>query len=216
MKKVLVFAAAATMMLSSCGVAMNEGATSTAANQTGNILGGILSTATSGDALGNILTSVLGMNKLSERTLVGNWKYSGPGCAFTSDNALAKAGGEVAASEIKSKLKSQYSKVGFSSSNTYLHLNSDHTFNAKIDGKSWSGTYTFNESTQQLKLTGLLINITGYTQATSNGISVLFESKKLLTLLQTMAAASGNQTATTIGTISKNYDGVRLGFEFKK
>ena len=45
---------------------------------------------------------------------------------------------------------------------------------------------------------------------------VLFESKKLLTLIQTMASLSGNTTVSTIGDLSKNYNGVRIGFDLKK
>jgi hypothetical protein len=35
-------------------------------------------------------------------------------------------------------------------------------------------------------------------------------------VLQTVAAMSGNSTLSTIGDLSKNYDGLRLGFEFAK
>lgn len=43
-----------------------------------------------------------------------------------------------------------------------------------------------------------------------------FESKKILTLLQTVSAISGNTTLSTIGDISKQFNGVRLGFAMKK
>ncbi len=216
MKKITIMAASAVLLLSSCGMALNQNASSTASNAGTSILGEVLGAATNGNTIGNILGSVLGTNKVTASGLVGSWKYSGPGCAFTSENALANAGGEVAATEIKNKLKTQYSKLGFKSSNTYITFNSDKTFSAKIDGKSWQGTYTFNESTQQVKLTGLLLNITGYTKRNTNGISVLFESKKLLTLIQTLASVSGNSTVSSIGELSKNYDGVRLGFDMTK
>ena len=41
-------------------------------------------------------------------------------------------------------------------------------------------------------------------------------ASKLLTLLQTMSAMSGNQTLQTIGTLSKSYDGLRIGFDMTK
>ena len=217
MKKSTIMAAACALMLSGCGVGLNtNNTTSSSSSSTGNVLGNILGAATNTSTLGNILSSVLGTNKMTASSIVGTWKYSSPGCAFTSDNALAKAGGEVAATEVKSKLKTQYSKLGISSSNTYITLNSDKTFSAKIDGKSWSGTYTFDESSQTLKLSGILLNVTAYTKGVSGGMAILFESKKLLTLVQTMASTSGNSTLSTIGTISKSYDGLRLGFEMKK
>ncbi len=45
------------------------------------------------------------------------------------------------------------------------------------------------------------------------GMALLFESKKLLSILQTIATISGNGTLQTIGDLSTNYDGVRLGFD---
>lgn len=190
--------------------------TTSNSSQTGGILGGIFGSSQTGSTIGNVLGSVLGLDKLKAEQLVGTWRYKGPGCAFTSDNALAKAGGEVAASEIKEKLAGQYSKLGLTSSNTYITFNSDNTFTAKIAGKTLNGTYTYNESDGQLELKALVLKLSGYAKKNSDGIGVLFESKKVLTLLQTLASLSGNSTLSTIGDLSKNYDGVRVGFDMTK
>lgn len=204
--------------LSSCG-GIGSGSTSSSsssASSGSSVLGSILGAATSGETIGNVLGSVLGIDKLSQKNLVGTWHYKGPGCAFTSNNALAKAGGEVAATQIKEKLATQYSKLGFTSSNTYITFNEDGTFAAKIDGKSISGKYTYDESTAQLQLQSLLLNFTAYAKRNTDGIAVLFESKKILTLIQTLASMSSSETVGAIGSISKNYDGVRIGFDLKK
>ena len=58
--------------------------------------------------------------------------------------------------------------------------------------------------------------MTGYEKKETSGISVLFESKKLLSLVQTLSSLSGSSQLSTIGEISKNYDGVRIGFDLKK
>lgn len=128
---------------------------------------------------------------------------------------MAKAGGEVAATEVEQKLAAQYKKIGFNSQNTYLTFNQDGTFSAKIDGKPWNGQYTFDERTQSINFSGFLLNLKGYVKREANGISVLFESRKVLSLLQTISAMSGNSTLSTIGDISKNYDGVRIGFDMR-
>ena len=167
-------------------------------------------------ALGNILSSVIGLDKITQESLIGTWKYNGPGCAFTSENLLAKAGGEIAASKIEEQLSAQYSKLGMSASNTYIQFKEDGTFAAKIKGKAWNGSYTFDETQSQIQLKGLLLNMTGYVKKETNGISVLFESKKLLSLVQTLSSLSGNSQLSTIGEISKSYDGVRIGFDLKK
>jgi len=44
-------------------------------------------------------------------------------------------------------------------------------------------------------------------------LALTFESKNLLKVLQAAAALSGNSTLQTVGDLSKQYDGVRLGFE---
>lgn len=149
---------------------------------------------------------------------VHTWKYSKPGCAFTSENLLAKAGGEIAASKIEEDLSKYYSKFGFSKSNTYFTFKTDGTFAAKIDGKSWNGTYTFDEKTHAIQLKGLLLSASGFATRTANGISLLFEQKKLLTLIKTLSKLNltGSTTMSAVSSIVDNYDGVRIGFEMTK
>ena len=209
MKKAKIFMAGLVCLaLASCGT-MADGSG-------GNILGNIFGAATSGQSLGNILISVIGLDKPSQAELIGTWYYQQPGVAFTSENLLAKAGGEVAASKIREELNTYYKQFGVSSSNTIIQFNQDNTFAGKILGKSISGTYTYDQQTCQITLKTLLFTMPAYAKRTVNGMSVLFESKKLLTVLQTVAAISGNATLQTIGDLSTNYDGVRLGFDMKK
>lgn len=200
-------------------------ATSTSAGSAiAGILGGLLGGGTSGSTgstagtiINGILNNVIGSGSFSQESLCAHtWKYSKPGCAFTSENLLAKAGGEIAANKIEEQLEGYYKKAGFSSSNTYFKFNTDGSFESKIDGKSWRGTYTFDEKTHAITMKGLLLSVSGYATQTTNGVSLLFESKKLLTLVQTLTALSGNSTLGTIGNITKNYDGVRVGFEMSK
>ena len=204
------------MLAASCGTLGTGVSNGTTGSSTGNVLGSVIGAMSNGEAIGNVLSSVIGLNQLSQSQLIGTWRYNGPGCAFTSDNLLAKAGGEVAATQIEQKLEQQYAKLGFSSSNTYITFNQDGTFASKIGGKSFSGNYTYDAGTGALNLKGLLLSLNGYATRNGSGISVLFESKKLFSLLQTMAALSGNSTLSTIGEVSKNYDGARLGFDMSR
>ncbi len=176
----------------------------------------ILSTIGSGGTIANAFTSVIGLDKVTKQGLVGTWKYSGPGCAFTSENLLAKAGGEVAATKIEQELKPYFDKTNLSADNTQVTFNEDGTFKATIAGTGFSGTWTFDEQDAKVTLKGLLLSINCYAKREYGGISLLFESKKLLTVLQTLATLSGNETAQKVGELSKNYDGVRLGFDMKK
>ena len=183
------------------------------------VLGGLLGggTTTGSSIINGILNNVIGSATFSQADLCAHtWKYSKPGCAFTSENLLAKAGGEIAANKVEEKLGEYYSKFGFSSSNTYFTFKTDGTFAAKIDGKSWQGNYTFDEKTHAIQMKGLLLSMSGYATKTTNGISLLFDQTKLLNLIKTMGALKGSSTLSAIGTIANNYDGMRVGFEMSK
>ena len=178
--------------------------------------GTFLQTMGSGGTVGNIFTSVIGLDKVSEKGLIGTWKYNGPGVAFTSENLLAKAGGEVAATKIEQELTPYFQQAGISAQNTSVVFNEDKTFRATIAGKNFSGTWSFDEAQAKVTLQGLLLSVNCYAKREYGGIALLFESKRLLQVLQVLATLSGNQTAQKVGDLSKNYDGIRLGFDMKK
>jgi hypothetical protein len=198
-KAILGFAAFACLAIASCGN-MSQ----------------VLGAMTNGTGVVNAISSVIGLDKVKAQNLIATWKYSGPGCAFTSENLLAKAGGEVAAVQIEQKLLPYYQQVKISESNTYITFKEDGTFSSKIAGTPFSGNYTFDEASQKITLKGLLLSVNCYAKKEANGISILFEAKKLLTVLQTMSAMSGNKDLQTIGDLSKNYDGVRVGFDMNQ
>ena len=216
--------AAASAPTTSTSTTTNSGysAGSVVAGVLGGLLGGGTTTGctTTGSSIINgILNNVIGSATFSQADLCAHtWKYSKPGCAFTSENLLAKAGGEIAASKIEEDLSKYYSKFGFSKSNTYFTFKTDGTFAAKIDGKSWNGTYTFDEKTHAIQLKGLLLSASGFATRTANGISLLFEQKKLLTLIKTLSKLNltGSTTMSAVSSIVDNYDGVRIGFEMTK
>ena len=185
----------------------------------GAVLGGNSNSSSSAGSsiINGILNNVIGSGTFRKQDLCAHtWKYSKPGCAFTSENLLAKAGGEIAANKVEEKLGEYYSKFGFSGSNTYFTFKTDGTFAAKIDGKSWQGNYTFDEKTHAIQMKGLLLSMSGYATKTTNGISLLFDQKKLLNLIKTIGSFKGSSTLSAIGTIANNYDGMRVGFEMTK
>ena len=81
-KKNMIVLAVAALMMAGCG---NLGGTGTG-------MDGILNGVDGASVLGNVLGGLLGTNKVTEQNLVGTWKYSSPGCAFTSQNVLAQLG----------------------------------------------------------------------------------------------------------------------------
>ena len=200
-----------TKKSTSTSVDATTGATSSATAATA------ATTTSIGSIIGGLLNNVIGSGTFSKEDLCAHtWKYSKPGCAFTSENLLAKAGGEIAANKVEEKLSTYYNKFGFSSSNTQFAFTTDGNFSAQIDGKPWQGSYTFDEKTHAIQLKGLLLSASGYATKTTNGISLLFDQKKLLNLIKMLSAFKGSSTLSAVGTIANSYDGMRVGFEMTK
>ena len=212
MMKKMMMAVVAALMLQSCGMTnpgVNGGSQmgGTTTNNSGSSIGS--------NALGGLLDLVVGSVKLSQADIIGTWSYVEPACAFTSENLLAKAGGSVAAKTVNEKLLPVYKSLHISSGNTQLTFNENGQFTGKIGGFPMSGTYTFDAANGLVKMKSLT-TFTAHLTRSTHGMNFTFESKKILTLLQTVSALSGNTSLSTIGDISKQFNGVRLGFAMKK
>lgn len=219
-------ATSATTTSTSATTTANNAAATNTGSTIANVLGGLLgaatgntsgSTSSAGSIISGLLNNVIGSGAFSKADLCAHtWKYSKPGCAFTSENLLAKAGGEIAANKVEEKLSTYYKKFGFNSSNTQFTFTTDGNFSAQIDGKPWQGTYTFDEKTHAIHLKGLLLSASGYATKTTNGISLLFDQKKLLNLIKMLSTFKGSSTLSAVGSIANSYDGMRVGFEMTK
>ena len=212
MMKKMMMAAVAALMLQGCGMTnpgVNGGSQmgGTTTNNSGSSIGS--------NALGGLLDLVVGSVKPSQADIIGTWSYVEPACAFTSENLLAKAGGSVAAKTVNEKLLPVYKSLHISSGNTQLTFNENGQFTGKIGGFPMSGTYTFDAANGLVKMKSLT-TFTAHLTRSTHGMNFTFESKKILTLLQTVSALSGNTSLSTIGDISKQFSGVRLGFAMKK
>ena len=221
MKRISSFMLAAMMLLcSGCNTGLLSGLgglggdDGTGSGGTlGSVLGGILGVLGSQNTVDGLLGLVIGSVTVQESELYGAWYYTEPGCAFTSENLLAKAGGAVAAETCKEKLQPVYNTLGISSQNTQFQFTQDHQFAAYVKGIPLSGTYTYDPSTSTIKLKTMLFSSNMYVTRTAQGLAFTFESKNLLKVLQAVAAVSGNSTLQTVGDLSKQFDGVRLGFD---
>ena len=210
MKKLSILACSLAFMLASC---TGLGTTGTGAQGgLGGILGGVLNSGT----ITNVLLDVIGLNKLAATEIIGTWKYVEPGVAFTSEGMLQKAGGQVISGTIKEKLLPTYNSLGVTSSNTYFTFGQDGTFSANVLGKALQGTYTFDPASGTVQLKTLLFSTPAYLTRTSTGMSLTFQSKKLLQAVQIIGTASGNQTLGAISEIASAYDGIRLGFDLSR
>lgn len=167
--------------------------------------------------LTGVVKSVVGDKATTESSIIGTWTYVGPECQFESDNLLAKAGGEVAAKEVEEKLQTIYEKVGMEG--CQYTFSEDGSYSCTIKGKTSSGTYTFDNDAKSITMKSKLgIKTVAYVTVVGNGMSLVFNADKLMSVLKTVtgAIAGVSSTASAINSIAGSYDGLRLGFEMKK
>ena len=157
--------------------------------------------------------------KLTEKGIVGTWNYKQPGVKLSSDNTLSELAASAATATMQGKLETYYTKVGIKAGACSFTFNSDGTFSSKFGQKTASGTYTFDASTYKLSLkynSGLLNlgAIPAYAYMNGTNLQIVFPMDKLLTILTSLG--SSIDSLSTITSLLKQYDSVKIGFEFTK
>ncbi len=172
-----------------------------------------------GGVLGNVAQGVFSSSNLSVSDIAGEWTASGSAISFQGDNFLKKAGGLAAAGAIESKLDPYYKKLGLN--NAVLTVNSDGNFKLKIKGISLSGTAESNgDGTFYFNFKAFgsfsLGKVKTYVQKSGNNLDVMFDAKKLKTLISGVAKLTGISVAKTISSVLDSYEGLCVGFKMSK
>lgn len=231
-KSVFVAALVLSLSLTGCGslggMMGGNNTNSGTGNVLGSVLGSILGGGTGGSLLGSVLggvvsngigssfaDNVVGHSKIDKAALVGTWIYVEPGCAFSSENLLAKAGGDGAATQVKQKLGSAFNSLGIKSENTGFAFDQNGNFEAVIKGVPLQGTYTFDPSSGKLNLKSTVGTIPAFVTPSARGLAITLESKNLASVLQSLKL-TGNNALAAINTLGSTYNGVRLGFDTGK
>ena len=171
-----------------------------------------------GSGLEKLLGSLLGNTTLSQKDIIGTWRYSSADCVFESENFLMKAGGEVAAAKVEEKINATLTKLGLTGEQITFTFNADNTYTASIKGRVIQGTYALDVENKKLTLTYLngLGTITPQIAKTGNKMSLLYDADKLLKFLTTISAVSNNSTLKSLSTLLESYDGMLIGWELQK
>ena len=198
-KTILTLFAAVTLMLSSCmttgmGTTSNTGSTS---DVLGSVLGAVLSNVLFGGQSG----------------ILGNWNYTAPSTAFTTQQSLTRAGGNAAVANINSSLASNFNSIGINSSNTSFSFLSDNKFSAKVNGIPFSGTYAYNPQNGEIALKTSTETIKGNVIKTQKGMGLMFNATQMANLLQKEGKVSNT---AAVQAVSKSANGARVGFELTK
>ncbi len=187
-----------------------------------SISGGKSSEGTNNDVLSGLQGLVEGLiskSNLTEKDLVGSYKYSAPAVAFQSDNLLKKAGGSAAAGVITAKIAPYYEKVGIT--DLTATFNEDQTFLFTIRKVKMSGTFEKDPDSE----TGDFIfkfNVGGkiplgqfksHVEKVGTKLTITFDASKLIALVNTIASVSGQKTLQGVASMLNSYDGLNCGFE---
>ena len=201
-KTVLTLFAAVTLMLSSCmttgvGTTSNTGSTS---DVLGSVLGAVLSNVLFGGQSG----------------ILGNWNYTAPSTAFTTQQSLTRAGGNAAVANINSLLASNFNSIGINSSNTSFSFLADNKFSAKVNGIPFSGTYAYNPQNGEIALKTPTETIKGNVIKTQRGMGLMFDATQMVNLLQKEGKVSNAAAVQAVSKLAQSANGARVGFELTK
>ena len=205
-KTTLTLLAAMTLMLSSC-FTTGLGTTSST-NSNNNVLGGVLSAV-----LGQVL---LGGMTFDQSSLLGSWNYNAPSAAFTTDQALTKAGGAATIASMASSLASNYSNIGINRNNTSFSFLDGNKFSAKVNGIPFSGTYTYNSQNGEITLKTATETIKGNVTKTEKGMGLMFDATQMANILQKEGKVSNTSAVQAVSKLAKSANGAHVGFELTK
>ena len=205
-KTTLTLLAAMILLLSSC-FSTGFGNTSSS-NTTGNVLGAVL-----GSVLSNVL---LGGMSFDQSSLLGSWNYNAPSAAFTTEQALTKAGGAATVANIASSLASNYNNIGINRSNTSFSFLEGNKFSAKVNGIPFSGTYVYNPQNGEITLKTATETIKGNVTKTEKGMGLMFDAMQMANILQKEGKVSNTAAVQAVSKLAKSANGARVGFELTK
>lgn len=196
--------------------------------QIGGLLNSVLGKTTTqsentqgNSALGSAITSVfqnlIGTASLTNQSLSGTWEYENPAVVFESSNLLQQAGGSVITGTLENTMQKYLSKIGFTPGKVKMSFDGEKSFTMTIGGKTINGQYTVSENTITFSREGLLnYPVSANVAVAVNELQITFKADKLLQFFTKIASTTNNATIASIAKIAGSYEGMQLGFQFKK
>ena len=213
------------LLLLGVGMLFSMSADAQITNLLKNVLGNIKTETSSDDTTSetqsggivSLFKNLIGTAKVDGSSLKGNWSYESPAVVFESENLLKKAGGSLITSTAEKTLQKYLRKIGFEEGKVSISFDGDESYTMQIGTKSINGTYTVADNEITLQRTGLLSQpIKANLALQGNEMQITFKAHKLLEFLTKISSLTENSTLNLIGNIAGGYDGMQLGFQFKK
>lgn len=187
------------------GTANSEQAETTTENKVGGLV--------------SLFQNLIGKDKVDNSSLKGEWIYESPAVAFESSNLLNKAGGKFIANTLENTLQKYLEKIGFTEGKVEMSFDGDSTFQMKIGTQTIEGIYSVNENELSMKRKAILLNarpVTANVAVKTDNIQITFKADKLLEFFTNISSMTSNSTLNLVGKLASGYDGMQLGFQFKR
>ena len=187
------------------GTANSEQAETTTENKVGGLV--------------SLFQNLIGKDKVDNSSLKGEWIYESPAVAFESSNLLNKAGGKFIANTLENTLQKYLEKIGFTEGKVEMSFDGDSTFQMKIGTQTIEGIYSVNENELSMKRKAILLNarpVTANVAVKTDNIQITFKADKLLEFFTNISSMTSNSTLNLVSKLANGYDGMQLGFQFKR
>lgn len=156
-------------------------------------------------------------SKVIDFSIEGKWAYTGSAIKLDSDKTLSDLAAVAASSTIEKKFNEQLEKTGIKAGSLHFHFLEDKTMSILIKDKTYKGTYTYNKETGELKMKiAKAIPLTTQVEVRRTEFAILFKADAVLTLVKSLSGKTSNEYIETACDLIKNYDGMRIGFNFKE
>lgn len=185
------------------------------AQNLGNILGNLVGGGKAGEVLSTVTNVISSKFIPTSAQIVGTWKYEKPAVMFTSDNVLNKTAGALASAKIENKMQGYLTKVGIKTGNLTLTFNADKTFTIQRASKKLAtGTYELSDEEVSMTFKGRKTPCKITPQLDNGSLVIVMDASKLQTFM--MNIGSNISQLSTVTSLLKNYDGMKIGMRMTK
>lgn len=172
--------------------------------------------AVKNNSIVNTAVDVIGLNKVSEKSLQGTWSYEEPAVVLESKNVLNKVGGGLVTSSIEEQMGKQLARYGFHKGKMTFLFKSDKTFTATLNGKAVTGKYSLEGANLTLSRSGIG-SVKANVKHSGKSLQIAVPANKVIALVQAVGntAAKVDPQIQTLTELLQQYNGMYLGIKFK-
>lgn len=176
-----------------------------------------------GKKLGQIAEETVDQNtakKLEVADLKGTWKAFDPAVSLRSENVLEQAGGAAIAGIAEEKIRPYYEKLDLDGTEMTINEKGEFTIKIKkipVKGvfvKNDDGSFAMKLNSGLSKLKKEQRELTAYILKSKDDMSITIDVKKLLGVVEKIAAKTDAKTIGTMAKLLENYDQVCVGLRF--